>query len=646
MLIRTALAVSVVTACVPAQVEHLEIRSREVVADGASFGDVGPYEVIRGELRFALDPGAAANARIVDLDLAPRNADGRVESVADLVVLQPVDAAKRRGTALVEVSNRGGMATLFHFQRASTGDFAKPEAFGDGLLMRMGMTVVWCGWQFDVPDRPGTLRLRVPIAKHPDGTSIEGPVRSDHVAFEPARRIELGHRGHRPYPVVRPTSDEHRLTRRTGRDAERVEVPRTAWRFTADLRAIEPVGASVFDAGFIYELVYVAKDPAIVGMGLAAIRDVAGWLVHDPDCPFGVDRTVAVGISQTGRFLRQFVWQGFTTDVDGRPVLDGILALTAGAGRGSFNHRFAQPSRDAHRLSAFAYPTDVFPFTSAVQEDPVSGRRDGLVDPGHTSHVPRIFQVNTGYEYFGRAAALIHTDVAGTADVDAPADRERIYHVAGAQHYPTDPSRGSPIALRAYNRASLVALLDWVERGVEPPPSTHPRIDDGTLVPPAGRPDAGIPGVIVPRAIQTAHRVDYGPRFWSDGIVTTTPPTFGPAFPSLVPTVDGYGNELGGMRGLELRVPVATYLPYRVLPEDRAFAGEIADFVGTFVPFPTSQDADDPRPTPFELHGDRDGYLERCRRALDALIEERWVLAEDRERMLEHAAALWDAAVD
>ncbi|MBK8978850.1 MAG: hypothetical protein IPM29_23360 [Planctomycetes bacterium] len=642
---RAMWAVVVLGGVAAAQVAELRVASREVVAGGRSFGAGGRYEIVRGTVRLALDPSEPLNARIVDLRLAPTNPEGRVEATADLVVLQPVDPARRRGTALLEVCNRGGMASLGSFCRATSRDLSRPEAFGDGLLLRLGATVVWCGWQCDVPDEPGRLRLRAPIAVQPDGSPIEGLVRTDHVAFEPVARIELGHRGHVPYPVVRPDSDEHVLTRRRGRDEEREIVPRERWRFSADGRAAERRDGRPFDAGFVYELVWVARDPNVVGLGLAAIRDVASWLRYGPDCPFSVQHVVAVGISQTGRFLRHFIWQGFTTDTAGRQALDGVLALTAGAGRGSFDHRFAQPSRDAHRFSAFAFPTDLFPFTSRLQEDPVTGRIDGLFARQHDpAHLPRVFWVNTGYEYFGRAAALIHTTVDGRRDL-APTARERIYHLASAQHYPGTLGRDDPVDTRAAYRALLIALLQWVEDGVEPPPSAYPRLADGTLVPLAARSDLGIPGVRVPAAIQTAHRADYGPDFPSRGIVAITPPRLGPAFASLVPATDALGNELGGVRCLELRVPVATYLPYRVLGDDTPFPGELQDFVGSFVPLPLVARDGDPRPSLAALYGDREHYLDRCRAALADLVAERVVLGDDVGVLLEHAGALWDAAV-
>ena len=273
------------------------------------------------------------------------------------------------GTALLEVSNRGGKASLRYFNAASPGDVSEEAALGDGFLMRRGLTVIWVGWQFDIPEDPSRLRLHVPVIP-----GVEGWVRSDWTVDKDRESLELGHRGHAPYDVVDPGGDAHVLTERDGRLAPRRVVLREQWRFVRGGEAIQREGG--FPAGRIYELVYRATDPAVVGLGLAAIRDTMAFARHDKLCPFAVQRGFALGISQTGRFLRQFLYQGFNTDERRRKVFEGLLVNTAGAGRGSFNHRFGQPSRDAHRYSAFFYPTDLFPFSGRTQRDPLGGRRD------------------------------------------------------------------------------------------------------------------------------------------------------------------------------------------------------------------------------------------------------------------------------
>lgn len=445
---RAAPALIALLVCAPAfaEVSGIDVETRGVILDGYEFGPAGAYEKLAGSLHFRFDPEAPANRDIVDLELAPRDARGRVTAVADFMVLQPVKPERRRGVALLEVSNRGGKASLAYFNdgRRSVPDPSAMNDFGDGLLMREGLTVIWVGWQHDVPDEPGLLRLEAPVAKEADGTPLEGLVRSDWVVDERVRTLALGHRNHRPYPVSNTDDPRNLLTVRDGREAARRVVSRDDWYFSnaageeVDAGATHIHAPSGFEPGHIYELVYVAQNPRVAGIGLAVVRDTMAYAKHGLLSPFRVEHGVAFGVSQTGRFLRHFLYQGFNVDEQERRVFDGMLIHSAGAGRGSFNHRFAQPSRDAHRYSAFFYPTDLFPFSSHTQRDPETDRQDGLVETYDSRRMlPRIFYTNTGYEYWGRAASLVHMRVNGLRDLP-PQRNERLYHFASAQHY-VDP---------------------------------------------------------------------------------------------------------------------------------------------------------------------------------------------------------------
>ena len=650
-----------------AKVVRVVVDRREDVMAGRMWGDAGVYEKLVGRIFFAFDPDNPANGRVVDIRWAPRNGDGMVEAWADFMVLQPKDQARRRGVAWLEVSNRGGKASLRYFNGGTGGgwDPSSEADFGDGLLMRSGLTIIWVGWQWDVPETEGRLRLHVPVARLPGG-AIQGMVRADWTVDQDVDELELGHRGHRAYQPVAEDRRGDVLTVRDGRLAPREAIDRNAWRFIGP-----EVGGSGgqwsgirleggFRAGKIYELVYLAQDPRVVGLGLAAVRDVMSYAKYELESLFPVREGVAFGVSQTGRFLRHFLYQGFNTDEGGRKAFDGMLIHTAGAGRGSFNHRFGQPSRDGHRYSAFFYPTDLFPFTSRTQLDPVTGVEDGLFARQTADRLPRVMYTNTGYEYWGRAASLIHTSVDGRQDVE-PMENERIYHLAGGQHFvggfpPAEESlldrdalpayRGNPVDFLPTLRALALRLVEWVEDGKAPPGSTFPCLAEGTLVPPSGLAFPLLPGVEIPSVIHEAYRADYGPRWILEGIIDRQPPELGPAFPSQVSQVDGLGNEMAGVRGVDVRVPLATYTPWNLRSGFPASEEELTDFLGTFIPLSRTEEEraarGDPRPSIEVLYGTREAYMERVRAATRSLVGAGFLLPEDAPRVTGEAEAKWN----
>ncbi len=649
-----------------ARVVRVEIESREDVLDGRPFGVIGPYEKIVGVVYFVFDPNNPMNARIVDLALAPRNADGLVEASANFVVLRPKNPVPGGGVALLEVSNRGGKASLRYFNGgARTLDPTNLEDFGDGMLMRLGLTVIWVGWQHDVPLRGGLLRLHVPVAVGENGEPLEGLVRADWVVDRPTNTLHVGHRSHVAYPVLDPNHKDNVLTFRYGRLAARWIVPRSDWRFAredegqviADETYIYK--ESGFEAGKIYELVYRAENPKVVGLGLAAIRDMISYAKYDESSPFPVDYGVAIGISQTGRFLRHFVYQGFNTDERGRQAFDGLMIHTAGAGRGSFNHRFAQPSRDAHRYHAFFYPTDIFPFSSRTQTDSHTGWTDGLfAHQFDDANLPKIFYTNTGYEYWGRAAALLHTSTDGSRDVELY-PTERIYHLASGQHFvgrypPPDDSqlpgspayRGNPLDFLVTMRAMLVRMVEWVRDGTAPPASAYPTIAKGTLVPIDRVRFPELAGMEFPEVAHEAYRADYGPRWRSEGIVDNQPPELGPAFPTLLPQVDRFGNDLSGVETVEILAPLATYAPWNLRVGSPGGTDELSNFVGTYVPLPETEAeraaTGDPRPSIESLYSSKEEYLELAERAARSLVEKGVLLEEDVARVIARAADHWD----
>lgn len=682
------LALLVTPAAVEARVVRVEVERRVLIAGGAPFGAAGAYERITGRIHFAFDPRNPANQRIVDIGVATRNAAGEVEAWSEFVMLVPRDPAKRSGVALVDVVNRGGM-TVRVFQLGTQAG-ASPDsaaAYGDAFLLRRGHTIVMIGWQWDILPGSAGLHVGPPVA-----TGITGLVRSDITIDAPVPTIPLGHRVATNQALGYPVSDTadaaNRLTVRDRPLGPRRTIPRERWRFArldsagravADPRTVLLDGG--FEAGKIYEVVYRAKDPVVVGTGLAAVRDLATWLKHDTTSLAPTRHVIAYGVSQTGRFLRHFLYEGFNTDERGRAALDGVFAHTAGAGRGSFNHRFAQPSRDAQPYSTFFYPTDLFPFTSLPTRDPVTGalgglrtgpsaRRDGrpaahVPDTRQGAHVPAarqgaqlpmVFYVDGGYEYWGRAASLTHTTPDARRDVGF-LPTERRYVLSSAQHsgpagFPPAASarigdapawRGNPMDQRLALRALFVALTEWVVDGTPPPASAYPTLRARQLVRAGTRANPTIPGVSVARQPYAPPRIDLG-RSWSRGVIDHEPPRLGARYPVLVPRADSIGNEVGGIQSVELLVPVATYFPWQLRTAEPV--DQLVSFAGTFVPLPKTEAErrarGDSRPSLQALHGSRDAFLRSVERATAALVAQRFLLPDDRAVAHERMASSWD----
>ncbi|MCC7243725.1 MAG: hypothetical protein IT180_17520 [Acidobacteria bacterium] len=322
-----------------AEVTRLEIVRREAVLEGQPFGAAGPYEKLVGTVHFALDPNRPQNRGIVDLALAPRNSRGLVEFSADFYLLKPVDPARGNLRLFYEAGNRGTKRILPVFQSAAASADPGTEAeFGNGALMRQGFTLLWMGWQWDVPE--GRMRMAIPIATD-NGQPITGLVRGNFIPGANATTASIADRGHEAYPVMDPGSPDHVMYVRTlPADAPQV-VPRARWRF-ASAKTVTLDGG--FEAGRIYDVVYRARDPRVVGVGLAGTRDLVSFFKHaSPTAgnPMpGLTHAIGWGVSQTGRFLRHFVYEGFNEDEQGRIVFDGVFDQVGGAGRGSFNHRF------------------------------------------------------------------------------------------------------------------------------------------------------------------------------------------------------------------------------------------------------------------------------------------------------------------
>jgi len=651
-----------------AHVTRVEIVSREDVQGGRAFGLAGAYEKIVGRVYFAVSPENVHNRQIVDLDKTPRNAQGEVEFSADLHLYKPKDMNKGNGAVLFEVSNRGGRGILRLVDGGTSSD-ANGE-FGDGFLLREGYTIVWLGWQFDLAEDGQKVRLSAPVAHDPGGKEIRGLVRSDFTPSQKTDDMPLGHillgpSGGKSYPADDPASTKNVLTVRDAPEGQRQSIPRSQWSFahsvdgklTADAHYIHLDGG--FLLGKIYEVVYEAKDPAVVGVGLAAVRDFLSCLKYDPQATAPVRRVYAVGISQSGRFLRHFLYQDFNADEQGRQVMDGVIAHVAGAGRGSFNHRFAQPSRDAQPLSSFLFPTDLFPYTDLPENDPETGETAGLLDAANRSRTaPKIFFTNTSYEYWGRAASLIHTSPDGLKDF-TPGENARIYFLAGLQHFSaafpaqqvtagspdfTAQQRHNPNPIQWFWRALITDMDQWVKDGKEPPPNVYPKIADSTLVPLSKWKFPKIPGVNMPHEVNLAYHLDFGPQ-WKSGIISNEPPKVGKAFAVLVPQTDGDGNDLGGVRLPELQAPLAAYTGWNLRDPSIGAPDLRLSFLGSFLPFARNaadrEKSGDPRPSIVERYASREQYMGKFAEAAKKLIQERFLLPEDLPAVLERGRREW-----
>ena len=638
---------------------RLRVERRELVLAGKLFGLPGAYEKLVGKADFALDPALPQNQIIVDLPLAPRNEHGEVEFSADFYLLKPLDPAKGNGQLFYEVGNRGDKRTLGPFQKGLNSiDPATETEFGDGALMRQGFALLWMGWQWDVPD--GRMRIDAPIATDA-GRPITGLVRANFIPSQHEPTARLADRNHRAYLVLDPANAENVMTVRDERLDSPQVIPRARWRFV-DGETVALDGG--FEPGRIYDVVYRAKDPRVAGTGLAATRDIASFFKYEKGVanPMPtIQHALAWGRSQSGRFLRHFLYEGFSEDEKGRRVFDGVLALVGGAGRGSFNHRFAQASRDALEHINMLFPVDMFPFTDVPETDPETGTTDALLTRAEKSGtVPKIFYVLTNSEYFNRGGSLVHTDPTGTKDVELPPST-RLYLMSSSPHmpapFPPVPNKlDTLLGLAPRNtldylpvvRALFVALDRWVTEDTAPPPSRYPHIADGTLVPRESGGWPAIPGFLFPPPQLVPYRLDFGPN-WKRGIIDNEPPKIGKPFVVRVPAVDGDGNDRAGVRVPELVVPLATHTGWNYRHPSIGAPRHLAGEIGSYIPFARTQaerqKTRDQRLSIEERYPNKETYVGKIAAAGLELVRQSYMLPQDLPDVIDRAAAHWDWAI-
>ena len=604
-----------------AEVTRVEITSHQDVLNGKAFGTVGAYEKLTGKVYFAVDPNNPHNKIIADVDKAPKNGQGKVEFSADILIIRPKDPAKGNGVALFDVVNRGrnGVLNTFNRGKGST-DPATDADFGDGLLMREGYTIVAVGWEFEVNKAKdkNLIALQAPIATD-NGQPITGWISPWFIPDKASESYEYTTEYNTDvYPPLDPKNPAYRLTVREGWVATPHLIPREEWQFGRMENgqvAFNPNWLTVkggFKAGMTYQFTYESKNPPVAGLGFAALRDMASAIKNNSDAIVHVKYVYTYGASQVGRYERQFVYEGFTTDEQGRQAIDALFIHTGGTSFGSFNQRFALPNE----LGSFTQT--VFPIRYEVTTDPITGKRDGLGARVPAGQEPKIFFVDSGSEYWdrGRVAALRHLSMDGLEDLPDPPN-VRIFTLAGAKHA---------------QRALLVALDRWTRQGVAPPPSRHPQLSDGTLV---AQRDIKFPNV---SAVQWPLHVPGGYRADQPGVFSV--------LPFIVPQVDVDGNDMGGIRLPEQAVPLGTYTDWAFRSEQIGAPDTLVAMAGSYIPFAkTRGDRDkshDPRLSVEERYGTRAEYVRRVEDAANKLVQDRYLLEEDVAPIVAAAGQHWD----
>jgi hypothetical protein len=598
---------------------HAEL-TRVDVASRVDLGASG-YEKIVGTAHYSVDPKDPRNQVIADVDKAPVNAAGRVEFAGDIVILRPKQAGPAGSVALVDVVNRGRKTIVTQFSRGAAADPANEAELGDQFLMKQGLTLVFVAWEFDVSRQGNAMALTVPAAAGANGL-VRGEIVPSSATTEATVTDLTG------YTPADPMAADTTLIVRDGPFGEAQKIPRSSWALNGNTITMP----GKFQPGRTYELAYRPDKLPVSGLGMAAFRDVAVWLKRSPDALARTQYTIAFGSSQSGRFLRTFLYYGFNTDERGNQVFDGVWAHIAGGARLSLNERGATPTA----LSMWTATN--FPFANSAQKDPITGRTEGLLDnPRAREHQPKIFYTNTSVEYWGggRSAALVHTTPDGSADLPVP-ENTRIYFLTGAQHgparFPTKAVNGqqpdNPLEYVWTMRALLAGMVNWVKSGTTPPASQYPRLSDHTLVASTAVKFPAIAGVTSPKSIAPA-REDGKPR------------------PLLVSEVDADGNEIAGVRTAELLVPMATFTGWNFRAPSTGGADQIVFLLGSSIPLPKTAAEraakHDPRKSVAERYASKQVYIDQVHGVVDKLVRGGYLLPEDVQRAVERADGYWGA---
>ena len=675
-IVGAALLASAAAANVEARITRIEIdcaRSQSptmcpgqsATFGGVSFGGVGQYEKLRGTAFGELDPIDRHNAIITDIELAPRNAAGKVEYSMDIFILKPVDLWRGNHRVLLDFNNRGEMRLGRLNDVELTNDPTTGADAGNGFVMRQGYTVVGNGWDVGATGFED-MKIVIPVAKNADGSSITGRsyeyLVSDSTSAAQRMTFAL------TYPAANPADkNQATLTRRARLDDPPVVIPASGWEYTSSqgtgIRLL-PAGTP-FDVSAIYEFTYTAKDPVVAAVGLAATRDFVSFLRHGSRAagnPLAGDvrHTFSYSISQPSRTLNDFQNLGFNEDESGRQVLDGILSHTGGGSGDQINYRFAQPGRTERNRQNHLYPEGVFPFAHQVMTDQLSGITDGRSRRcSETDTCPKRLEVNTSNEYWVKAGSLLHSDTHGR-DLDDPKN-VRYYLMSGQSHGVGNVTSRStcqqflnPVSPYPAHRALLLALDQWVSEGVKPPRSEVPEGNQRAfavsvpgsqtgVVPQKELGWPNIPGVTYNGLITTRYFLDFGPDF-AQGLVTNYPPSVvgRPSYRIFVSKVDNDGNEIAGVRMPGVEAPIATTTGW-ALRRAGFSENEGCESNGQWIPFAKTKAerlaAADPRKSLQERYRDHDGYVKAVERATRRLEKRGFLLQEDVDRFVAEAEA-------
>jgi hypothetical protein len=682
LLLATALMLS---AEAQARLVKLEIAKREVVADGMPFGNAGPYEKLTGRAWFEVDPTLERNKTVVDIDRAPLNARGRVEFSADMVILKPVELALGAQTLFFEVNNRGRKISFGRMHDtasdANMNDPVAPRDFGNGFLMKRGYVIAWVGWGADIAPGDNRLTVSFPVALE-NGRPVTERILTEFSdrnfnGGKPSSLPLSGGPAFKSFPAV--TVDKKQAQaelyilpsdspKPSASDIPRGEpVPDDEWAF-ADCPDGWPgkpsTGHICLKNGFRndrnYHLLYRATDSPVMGLGYVTTRDFVSFLKNDDkdaagnaNPVFGLKTTLCQGISSSGMYLRDYLYQGFNVDEQERQVCEGMHIHVAGAQKLYLNYRFSQPNPFTQQHRERYVPDTNFPRQYAVRINPFSRVPDGILKRPKTD--PKIIHTDTSNEYWQFRASLTGASEGGTMDF-SESSKVRRYLLAGLQHggfKPDAPNHG--IADKQCEqltnathpgpllRALVVALDDWVRKNVAPPESRVPRISEKTLVAPAEVKLPKIPGLTYEGLYNGSGDRDFGPRVrGNSGIIDLLIPKTLANHKILVPQVDAVGNDIAGIRHPFVEAPVATLLGWNTRTKD--FGGpDLCDLLGSTIALPaTRADAKakgDPRPSLEELYASHEAYVAKVAEAATKLQAERLMLPEDVDMLVGEAQA-------